>query len=367
MSFDSASLRIALNGRFLTRSVSGVERVAAELARQLSTSFPDGESENTPSLCAISPKGKVSSIEDELFFPVEQKGIMNGHAWEQLELPFFVKDQWLLSPCNIGPLAVSRQVVIIHDAQVFLTPQAYSFAFRNWYQRLLPILGRRAEIVITVSEYSKTQLEHFGVVPPGKAIVIHNGGDHINRVERSDAILDKYNLKPKQFFLAVGSRSSHKNLQILAKATPLRKSREFPLVIAGGSDSRVFATDSTSDTEEFLRVGKVTDEELKSLYSNATALLFPSIYEGFGLPPIEAMYCKCAVIASNAASIPEVCGDAAIFVDPHDAAGWAAAMDRIAEDNGDRQRLAEAGFEHCAQFSWKNCATSILAAIREHS
>ena len=261
------------------------------------------------------------------------RGRLSGQAWEQLELPFVDKDAWLFNPCNVGPVLRRRQILMIHDAQIFSVPQSYSRAFRAWYRRILPRIARRAEIVITVSEYSKTQLEHFGVVPPGKAHVIHNGVDHISRIRADQNTLSRNNLKKRGYFLFIGNLALHKNLAMLVDAATARPAGGPELVIAGGGNSKIFSEAKISPGNGVRVLGRVSDSQLKALYENALALTFPSLTEGFGLPPLEAMICGCPVIATNAGATPEVCGDAAIYVDPNNTEQWTAVMIQLANDD----------------------------------
>lgn len=355
---------IMLNGRFLTRPSTGVERVAHELWNSVTQRL-----EQKPGwlkgVCSIAipnaASGELKASSRIL------KGRTSGQFWEQVELPFRAKNALLLNLCNLAPVAVSNQLVMIHDAQVFLTPESYSPAFRNWYRWILPQLGHRARYVATVSEYSRQQLESFGVVPKGKAVVIPNGGDHILRVKACDDILSKYGIKKNGYFLAIGSLSPHKNIGILLKALSLRKNRSCPLVVAGGANSNVFRKHFLGAHDDAKFIGRVTDQELKALYKNAKALLFPSIYEGFGLPPIEAMYCGCPVVASNSAATPETCGPAALYRDPLDAEAWAESLDQLAEDESLRKRMSVDGQLMSRKYSWEVSAEITCQAFKAES
>lgn len=354
---------LTLNGRFLGQSTTGVQRVAHELWRAIECRVNEVEGPANWNLRVSLPR----SVNHGSLSSKVTCGCLAGQLWEQLELPLTLGDTWLLSPCNLGPLAQSKQLIVIHDAQVYLTPEAYSSRFRNWYQFILPKLARRARLVVTVSDYSRRMLEEYRVVPKGKAIVVPNGGDHILSIDPTDDILARHKLDKGGYFLAIGSLSRHKNLTILLEAMTLRGRNCLPLVIAGGGSASVFAKYNLTGMENVKFLGRVEDGELKSLYENATALLFPSIFEGFGLPPIEAMYCGCPVVASDAASIPEVCGKAALYASPYAASTWVDAMDVIEKNDGVRKKLVYDGAYHCRRFTWEACANSILSVIREQS
>jgi glycosyltransferase involved in cell wall biosynthesis len=296
-----------------------------------------------------------------------QRGRLSGHSWEQLELPFVDKDAWLFNPCNLGPVIRRRQILMIHDAQTFSFPQSYSRTFRNWYRRILPRIARRAEIVITVSEYSKKQLEHFGVVPPGKTHVIPNGVDHIARIRADQNTLSCHNLKKRGYFLFIGNLALHKNLAMLIKAATARPPGEPQLVIAGSGNSKIYSEAKISLGHGVRLLGRVPDSQLKALYENALALTFPSLTEGFGLPPLEAMLCGCPVIATNAGATPEVCGDAAIYVDPHKPEQWAAVMIQLANDDTMQNIYREKGFLQAKHYTWRRSALQLLTIIAQTS
>lgn len=353
-----------LNGRFLTRSPTGVDRVASELASALLALEPTiGEG----LFRGLRPDGPVEVVDERpdnilaRMSPLPSR--WRGQLWEQISLARACPDDWLLSLCNMGPILRHRQIVMLHDAQVFRQPESYSFAFRRWYGLAQPRLARSAELVLTVSEHSKRELEHFGVVPPGKAKVIHNGADHILRVTPDRDTLTRHKLTPQGYFLAIGSLAPHKNLSMLVTAARARADQSLPLVIAGGGNETVFGSAGISPSQDVRLLGRVSDAELRALYQNATALVFPSLTEGFGLPPAEAMFCGCPVIASTGGAIPEVCDGAALMLDPTDTAAWTQVMDRLAEDPEKRAELSDLGRAKAANFTWARAAEVLQAHL----
>lgn len=355
---------LLLNSRFLMRPPTGVDRVATELADALISLAGD-----TMPVRGLRPAGEIVQPEsrpEALLTRVEASSSrLKGHAWEQIALAGADPGAWLLSLCNMGPALRRRQVVMMHDAQVFRQPESYSRAFRSWYHLVQPRLARRAELVLTVSEHSRRELEHFGVVPPGKARVVPNGADHILRIGADRDILGKHGLEPGGYFLAIGSLAPHKNLALIAEAALKRSDRSRPLVIAGGGNASVFSDSGIVPSDDVRVIGRVSDAELRGLYDNATALVFPSLTEGFGLPPAEAMFCGCPVIATTGGAVPEVCGEAALSLPPSDASAWAAAMDRISTDDGLRRNLAEAGAARVARFTWENAAKTLMGHLQD--
>jgi glycosyltransferase involved in cell wall biosynthesis len=245
---------------------------------------------------------------------------------------------------------------MIHDAQVWDAPESYSHGFRIAYRLLLPVIARTARHVLTVSKFAKSRLEALRIVPRGKTHVILNGADHMDRITADPSTLHRYRLTEKGYILAIGNLAPHKNLAMLIKAAAARSPGAPDLVVAGGMNSNVFAEAGLSFGNGVRFIGRVRDTELKALYEGALALAFPSLTEGFGLPPVEAMSCGCPVLATTGGAVPEVCGEAAHYVDPNSPADWTSALEQIALDSELRLTLSRHGRERCLVFTWAKAA-----------
>jgi glycosyltransferase involved in cell wall biosynthesis len=280
-------------------------------------------------------------------------------------LPLHARNGVLLSLANAAPLALRRQCVTIHDASVFAVPQAYSPQFRTWYKLLLPALGRRAQRIVTDSEFSRTELARRAGVPLEKIRVIPPGADHILAIEPDRKVLERHGLDARPFVLAVGSRAPHKNLSGLDTAAMYLRPRDYDIVVAGGSDTRIFSPHLERSAKAIKHLGYVTDRELRALYEHAACFVYPSFYEGFGIPPLEAMMCKCPVIVSRVASLPEVCGDAALYCDPHDPVDIARSIDVVMRDPNLQAALTRSGFERAGAFTWDRTACGLAALLDE--
>lgn len=355
----------AVNARFLTRPASGVDRVAIELISALAMRADIGR------LVLLHPVGNQLHLGwlDKLSDSARDKiklhplGRLRGHLWEQIELVRAQSDMPLLSLCSTGPVLRRNQVVMIHDAQVWDVPKSYSMAFRLAYSVLLPILARTARDVLTVSEFSSERLQKLKIAPRYKPKVILNGADHVIRISPTPDTLTRYGLEHGSYFLAIGSLAPHKNLQLLLEAASARPSGSPELIVVGGGDRSVFAGSRLDSIKGGRFIGRISDGELRALYGGAVSLVFPSLTEGFGLPAVEAMLCGCPVIATTGGAVPEVCGDAAFYVDPLDRLGWSAAMERIAEDADLRQDLSFRGLAHAQKLSWSNAADRLIASL----
>lgn len=363
-----------VNGRFMTRPTAGVDRVALELIAALARRSDVGRLTVVHPPVPVRQTAWLSQLEPEERAKVELRpiGRGNGHRWEQAYLTTVEPDRPLLSLCGTGPVGRRHQAVFLHDAQVWDVPESYSLPFRLAYRGLLPALARRARFLFTVSHFARTRLELHGVAPAGKATVVPNGADHMASVATDPDALKRHGLRAGGYFLAIGSLAPHKNLDRLIGAANARRPGAPPLVVAGATDNRVFAesglTGRTQPSDGGVRVlGRVGDGELKALYEGAMALAFPSMTEGFGLPPVEAMSVGCPVIATTAGAVPEVCGDAAHYADPTSPDQWTRALERLAADPALRQDLQRRGLARAARYRWSTAAESLVEHVAAHS
>lgn len=356
---------ININARFLTQPITGVQRYAIELVKALDAMLESGELDKKHvSFVLLAPKRTCHEL-NLRHITLKQIGILKGHLWEQIELPLYSCGHLLLNFCNTGPILKSKQIVTICDASVFACPSGYSKAFRLWYQFLLPILGRNSKEIITISEFSKSELIKYCGIIPDKISPTLLGVESFSGLEMDEAILDKHGLNATPYVLAVSSMNPNKNFTALVQAIEMLGDVNFKVVIAGGTNSRVFGGDAAQLPGFVTRVGYVSDAELQALYKHAACFVFPSLYEGFGLPPLEAMACGCPVIVSKAASLPEVCGEAALYCDPYSPADIAEKIKRLMGDAALRNDLREKGLARARQFTWEKCARETCAVIEE--
>ena len=344
---------ITVNGRFFTRAPTGVDRFAAELLRAWLPRAAD-----TRSVRALMPANSVLKESHELSLQPEKVGALTGHAWEQLELPRHSGDSMLLNLCNTGPVARRRQLVVLHDAGTIANPATYSLPFRGWYRWMFGGLMRRAGIVATVSRFSAGELMKLVGGRADRVELIQGAGDHILRAQADRRVIERLGLAGQRYVLAVGSRTPNKNFSGVARAAALLTDLGCKVVAAGGSNTRVF-NGVELDNESLVLAGYVTDGELRALYENAACFVFPSLYEGFGLPPLEAMLCGCPVVVSDRASLPEVCGEAALYCNPDDPTDIAAKLRRVLNSQLLQTELREAGRMRAREFSWSRAATQL--------
>jgi glycosyltransferase involved in cell wall biosynthesis len=353
-------IRVAVNGRFLGQRVTGVQRHARELLRAMDALIASNPAVRARFSCTVlTPPGAAPST-SLTTIPVRCVGSLRGQLWEQLELARHAAGTILLNLCNTAPLTSGNMVATIHDAAVYAVPGAYSMPFRTWYRFLLPRLGKRARQIVTDSEFSKRELERcIGVTSTGVTI-ISGGGEHILAQPADPLIIERMSLRPRRYVVAVGSHSPHKNLAGVAEAATQLSTLGVDTVIAGGINTEVFSSRPLAEHTHLRLAGYVTDAELRALYEQAACLVYPSFYEGFGLPPLEAMNCCCPVVAARAASLPEVCGDAAMYCDPADPSDITRAVQRVVNDSALQEDLRRRGAERARRFSWGGAATSMF-------
>lgn len=352
---------LAINGRFLTQGLTGVQRYAIEITRALDALAGSGK---CGEIRLLVPPGAAALPLAHI--PRVTVGARAGQMWEQRDLPRAARDAFLLNLGNTGPiLAGARQAVVIHDAGAFDTPESYSFAFRSWYRLLQRALVARGARIVTVSDFSRGRIAANLPVRAGAIPVTYEGGEHVLGLAAEMSVLERNGLAPGRYALAVGTRAAHKNLGALAAAAEFLGARGLSLAAAGAADPAVFRPAAGAGGRGALALGRVSDAELRALYENALCLVFPSRYEGFGLPPVEAMVAGCPVIASRAGAVPEVCGEAALWFDADAPESLPAALARLLDEPGLAASLASAGRARAAMFTWRAAAERLLAAIEE--
>lgn len=305
----------------------------------------------------IPAQGEVRAV-DGLDLSLTKIGKLGGHAWEQLELSGACGNDLLLNLCNTGPLKRRRQLAVLHDAGVMARPSTYSFAFRSWYRWLFAGLMKNAGILATVSKFSAGELMHHVGGRASSIELIFGAGEHVLRAPADTRILERLGVADRPYVLAVGSLTPNKNFAGVLRAASLLPDLNCKVVAAGFANPRVFG-DVQLASEALVPAGYVTNGELRALYESAACFVFPSFYEGFGLPPLEAMHCGCPVVVSDRASLPEVCGSAAVYCDPDDPADIAKQLRLVLTSATLRSELRAAGLERAHQFSWRKSAEQL--------
>ena len=351
---------IYINGKFAAQRVTGVQRFARELTGALDELLP-GET-SAPRFVLLLPPGTpplgLTTIAERTV-----RGPASLHLWEQVTLPWAARRGVLLNLTGSAPLLHPRQVASLHDMAVFDHPEAYTRGFATWYRFLFKVIAARAVSILTVSNFSKRAIERI-LRPSVPVTVVYNAAAHITKISAERPVGPAASLRAQNYVLAVGSTNPTKNFGRLLECLRLVPNVDTTACIVGGSNAAVFDDRLRGETgSAVIWAGAVSDRNLKWLYENARLFVFPSYYEGFGIPPLEAMACGCPVIASDAAAIPEVCGDAAVYFNPYDVEAMAAALRWVAGDDALRNRLISAGRQRAEIFSWARSARCLLDAV----
>ncbi|MEA9977527.1 MULTISPECIES: glycosyltransferase family 1 protein [unclassified Pseudomonas] len=345
---------IVINARFLTQELRGVQRFAEQTCLALKQIRSD--------LVFVAPSG-IKMHESAKALDVQCIGRNSGHVWEQLDLPLHLRrlgNPLLVSLCSTAPLFYGNQIATHHDITYVRHPESYTRAFRTLYRVMTPILLAHIKALLTVSSFSKGEISQFYHYPENKIFVVPNAV--------SDAFQPGPPLDDNQaYLLAVSSPSAHKNFKRMIEAfLTLRNQEALQLHIVGAA-SEIFSDPSlhrlAASDPRIHFLGRLTDAELIAQYQGATAFIFPSLYEGFGIPPLEAQACGCPVIAANSASIPEVLQASALYFDPMDVEHIAAAIERVLIDLPLRQSLRRRGLNNVARFSWEDSALRVSQRI----
>jgi glycosyltransferase involved in cell wall biosynthesis len=334
-------MEVAINMRVVDFQMGGQQRAAAEVANRLAGAI---EIRPTRPLCGL-----------------------EGHLWEQFALPMRAGGRLLWSPSATGPLAYSRQVVTVHDVAFLDVPECFSAAFRHLYAKVTPALMRRVAKVVTVSEFSRRRIVERTAVDPDKVVVIGNGvSDQFQiqdplAVARTRAALQ---LPERYFLITATSRRKNAARALRAwRAVSPSLPDDLWLIVSGSRDcTRV--TGDPEALEEAPRtrfIGYVAEEHLAPLIGGAEAFLFPSFYEGFGIPILEAMACGTPVMTSDATATAEVAADAALLIDPFDESSIGRGIVALATDASLRARLSASGPPHAAKFTWEDVANRYRA------
>jgi len=351
---------IAINSRFLTQKLTGVQRFAIELSFQLKAKLGN-------EVVFLTPQNVIHlSVAYQL--EVQTVGKHNGHLWEQWDLPNYLRkigNPLLLCFGNTAPVLYKNKIDTLHDITFIRYPDTFSRKFLLYYKSMIPLILRTSKHLFTVSEFSKMEIASYYHIDPKRISVIYNAVNPIFRPMKDDK------LSYEKYIIAVSSLKENKNFVTAFRAYMLARQRvsglKFYIVGDVYSDSfkrqDSFINELKADKDVRI-LGRISDDELIRYYSNAQVFVFPSFYEGFGIPVLEAQACECPVVAASSSSLPEVLGSSALLCDPNKPEDFADSICRIIADETLRKRLIEAGHENVKRFSWKKSAEKIIQIIQ---
>lgn len=303
-------MKYIINGRFLTQKITGVQRYAREIVAELDKICSDLDIE-----IAI-PSG-AEEVPHYANISIVRIGKRSGVIWEQTTFARYVKQQHAISInlCNSMPLS-GKKIVAIHDVKVKAHPEFFSWKFRLWYNILFRNAARRAKAIITVSEFSKEEIIKYYHCNPNKIHVIYNAWQHYCSVPTDRAVLVKFQLTEHSYVFALGSLEPNKNLKWILESAKMNPDERF--IVGGGINKAVFAEQKWELPKNVCLIGYLSDIEAKTLMQYCKAFVFPSFYEGFGIPPMEAMVAGAPkIIVSDIPVMHEIFGDSVRYIDPY--------------------------------------------------
>lgn len=347
-----------VNGRFLTQKPTGVHRFAFEMCNKLHELEVD--------FYVAVPK--EINLDYKFNFKTVVCGSMDSHLWEQISLPRYLKQQGnplLVSFSGCGPLNYSNQIITIHDVSHERHPEWFSKNYCRFYGYMMPRIGKKAHAIITVSEFSKREIEETLQIVAEKIYVINCSIPSYHKV---DNILNEPTKDAESYIVSVSSMDPRKNFIRLVEAFSNIEDKSIKLYIVG-MQFKAFNTPDMQKliSENVILTGYLDDESLQKMYKNALFSVYPSLYEGFGIPPLESMSYGCPVIVSDIPALREINEDAALYTNPLNVADMSSKMDLLIRDIQLRKTLSEKGRLQVQKYSWDKSAQQVLELVKRYS
>jgi glycosyltransferase involved in cell wall biosynthesis len=334
---------IYINARFLSQSITGVQRYAIELSKRI-------KKLNGESITFLAPSNSIHhAIAKELNIKIVGKN--TGFLWEQFDLPLYLKREgnpFLINFVGIGPAFYKNKLLFIYDLAFKHHPEWFSYSFRYVYNILIPISLRNSRHAVTDSNYVKEDIIRNYKINSNKIDVVY--------AAPSSGFINK-NLDKEKFILMVSSIDPRKNMIRTIKAFNSVDS-DYKLIIVGkknNSFSKINLEDELLN-DKITFTGYVDDKELINLYNKAGMFIYPSLLEGFGIPPLEAQTCGCPCIVSNTTSLPEVYLDSVEYCEPYSVESIRKSITLLINNKERRHELVEKGFQNVDRFSWDKSA-----------
>jgi len=322
-----------------------------------------------------SSENKAYYETDNGYFQVIDIGFMGRNKflrimWEQLILPFKLKSlkaDILFSPGFVCPfIKPIKYVTVIHDMTFFSHPQVHTFFKKIYFPFMIKQSLKKSEKIISVSYNTKKEILKYSNIQENKVIVTHLSANKFpqNRInDENELLAKKYNIET-EYLLFVGMIEPRKNISLIIEALDKISDKQIKLVVVGEKGwmiNNLFEMIKSRGIEDrIIFTGFIDDKELEIFYKNAKIFLYPSFYEGFGIPILEAMSAGCPVITSNISSLPEVAGNAAILINPQKPNELTDSINRVLDNSELRTDLITKGFENAKKFSWIKTAKQTL-------
>lgn len=340
---------IFINARFLTQKVTGVQRYAIEICRRLPKEILGRR---------VVLVGPPSTINNPLFkeFDGICVGRSEGQLWEQTDLPLFLRRKkfpLLINFVGIGPVWYKNKVIFVYDLGFKHHPEWFSYIFQKTYNTFIPRSIQNSKLIIADSNYVKQDIRKTYKISPEKIEVVH--------AAPSD-IFKKMDLAKKKEILMVSSIDPRKNIGRAVEAFG-KINTDYKLIIVGGQGAAFSGVKLKELNNNVILTGYLNDEELVEQYNRAELFLYPSLFEGFGIPPLEAQICGTPCLISNSTSLPEVYGKSVEYCDPYDVNDIGHKMEFLLSSRKRREELIDLGFLNIKKYSWQDSAQKVALTI----
>lgn len=341
-----------INGKFMAEPMQGIVRYARELLLSL-----DKILDNNSNITLAIPRNS-KNVPNYRNIKVSIIGKNIGIKWEQFDLRKFVvnSNATCVNLCNVSPLFVKPGITVIHDVMYKVNPSHY-VSFRNkisriWHMLQYEYLTRHEKIIITVSEYSKRDIEKYYPKSVGKIKVISNGWQHVKSYQESSDWRIRFPFaQPNEFYFTLATLAKNKNGKWVLNVAKNNPSSIF--IMAG----RKYEGETIEIPQNVYQVGYISDDDACALIKHSKAFLFPSLYEGFGIPPLEALALGAEVISSNTTSLPEVLGNSVHYIDPYD---YDINLEQILSESIDAPEIV------LSRYSWDISAKKFLDILKSN-
>ena len=343
--------KFIINGKIFTKKyISGVQRYTLEIMKELDKIIQKDEIE----ICT--PKS-AKNIPNYKNFKIVKYSNLKEIPWEQIAFPYYLAKNKGVS-INLGNVSpwINPGIVCIHDVNCIKNPKNFQKRMVIWYRFLFKRAMKKGRKIITVSNFSKREMLDCYNVNPQKIAVINNSWEHFSKVNEDRKIFDKYpQLKEKEFFFSIGTLTKHKNLKWVLKVA--KNNPQYLFAISGFVNIKKFKEELDLETPpNVIYLGYLSDEEVKAIYQKTKALLFPSLYEGFGLPPIEALSVGAKVVVADIEVMHETFEDTVIYINPYD---YNIKLDEILS------RKISKPDKILKKYNWRKSAENLLKLLKE--
>ncbi len=347
-------MTIYLNGKFLTQKITGVQRYAREVIKTIDNMNLKDE------IILLIPQNAINDMELKNI-KTKKIGKLRGRLWEQISLPIFVKKQkskTLLNLCNIAPVLLPGYITL-HDISFKTNSQHLNWKFVTYYKIITRLNIKRYKHIFTVSEFSKSEIINNYHIDENKVTVAYNSAEHINSVVADYEIIKKLELENKEFLFSLGSKSPHKNFKFVEKCA--KNNPDLLFVVSGDNNSKIFNDEEeNNEIKNIIYTGRLDDGEIKALYARCKAFMFPSKYEGFGIPPLEAIECGCRnIIVSDIPVLHEIYSENVKYLNLNDEENESK---KIKDKINEKIIVDESIIK---KYTWENTAETIINNVAE--